>query len=744
MARGIATRGIASEPFPDQNRILSETQNFLLKATGLLSESSAEWWQFDEGTGPVTRVTTTSDSFGTVVRLLSPDGRELATDDDGGPGSNSFLETVLPAAGRYLVRVSAYDGGTGPYEVAVRPAPVEALDIDTVASSELGDADAAFWTFDGPAGQVVRITAASDSFGTVVRLLSPDGRELATDDDGGPGSNSFLETVLPAAGRYLVRVSAYDGGTGPYEVAVRPAPVEALDIDTVASSELGDADAAFWTFDGPAGQVVRITAASDSFDTVVRFLSPDGRELATDDDGGPGSNSFLETVLPAAGRYLVRVSAYDGGTGPYEVAVRPAPVEALDIDTVASSELGDADAAFWTFDGPAGQVVRITAASDSFGTVVRLLSPDGRELATDDDGGPGSNSFLETVLPAAGRYLVRVSAYDGGTGPYEVAVRPAPVEALDIDTVASSELGDADAAFWTFDGPAGQVVRITAASDSFGTVVRFLSPDGRELATDDDGGPGSNSFLETVLPAAGRYLVRVSAYDGGTGPYEVVVRPAPVEALDIDTVASSELGDADAAFWTFDGPAGQVVRITAASDSFGTVVRLLSPDGRELATDDDGGPGSNSFLETVLPAAGRYLVRVSAYDGGTGPYEVVVRPAPVEALDIDTVASSELGDADAAFWTFDGPAGQVVRITAASDSFDTVVRFLSPDGRELATDDDGGPGSNSFLETVLPAAGRYLVRVSAYDGGTGPYEVAVRPAPVEALDIDTVASSELR
>ena len=88
------------------------------------------------------------------------------------------------------------------------------------------------WTFDGAAGQVVSVTATSDAFDTVVRLLSPDGEEL------GPGFGSrFLET-LPADGRYRVRVTAGDGGTGSYAVAVRTVPVTPLALDAPASGEL--------------------------------------------------------------------------------------------------------------------------------------------------------------------------------------------------------------------------------------------------------------------------------------------------------------------------------------------------------------------------------------------------------------------------------------------------------------------------------------------------------------------------
>ena len=94
------------------------------KIDGLLSRSVVGWWRFDGAAGQVVSVTATSDAFDTVVRLLSPDGEEL------GPGFGSrFLET-LPADGRYRVRVTAGDGGTGSYAVAVRTVPVTPLALD--------------------------------------------------------------------------------------------------------------------------------------------------------------------------------------------------------------------------------------------------------------------------------------------------------------------------------------------------------------------------------------------------------------------------------------------------------------------------------------------------------------------------------------------------------------------------------------------------------------------------------------
>ena len=629
-----------------------------------------------------------------------------------------------------------------PYEVelggklrALMEQATRSWPTDTEPFAETGDGtvSAEQWSFDGRTGQVVRVTAGSDAFDTVVRLLSPSGEELARDNDGGPGTDSQLEAALPATGRYVVDVTAYnDTGSGPYQVAVRTVPVRPL--EEVGAGEItAEGGGDYWSFEGEAGQVVRITASSDAFDTVVRLLS---------DDGGRGTDSQLEAGLPAAGRYLVRVGALGIGTGPYQVAMGTAlvrPLEGAGTGEITAEGGGD----YWSFDGAAGQVVRITAGSDAFDTVVRLLSPSGEQLAWDDDGGRydggrNTDSQLEAVLPAAGRYLVDVAAYPGtGAGPYQVAMGPALVRPL--EGAGTGEItAEGGGYYWSFDGVAGQVVRITAGSDAFDTVVRLLSPGGEELARDDDGGLGSDSQLEAALPAAGRYLVRVGAYEDITGPYQVAMGLVPVRALEgAGTGEITAEGGWD--YWSFDGAAGQVVRITAGSDAFDTVVRLLSPGGEELARNGDGGLDTDSQLEAVLPAVGRYLVRVGALGIGTGPYQVAMGTAlvrPLEGAGTGEITAEGGGD----YWSFDGAAGQVVRITAGSDAFDTVVRLLSPGGEELARDDDGGLGTDSQLEAALPAAGRYLVDVAAYDG-TGTYQVAVRSAPVRPLTIDDDATT---
>ena len=72
-------------------------------------------------------------------------------------------------------------------------------------------------------------------------------------------------------------------------------------------------------------------------------------------------------------------------------------------------------------------------------------------------------------------------------------------------------------------------------------------------------------------------------------------------------------------------------------------------------------------------------------------------------------------------------AGQRVAIDMESDDVDAYLRVLRHDGTVIATDDDGGSGSNARLEFQAPYAGDNLVVVTSYEAGeTGSYRVRVR------------------
>ncbi len=78
-------------------------------------------------------------------------------------------------------------------------------------------------------------------------------------------------------------------------------------------------------------------------------------------------------------------------------------------------------------------------------------------------------------------------------------------------------------------------------------------------------------------------------------------------------------------------------------------------------------------------------------------------------------------------WTLTARAGQRVVIDMESDDVDAYLRVLRNDGTQIATNDDGGSGSDARLEYQAPYAGAYLVIATSYAAGeTGAYRVRVR------------------
>lgn len=71
------------------------------------------------------------------------------------------------------------------------------------------------------------------------------------------------------------------------------------------------------------GDNVAIDLASESFDSIVTLLAPDGSTIAENDDGPDGTaNSLLFTRITEAGTYVVRVRAFgETGIGAFKLKV---------------------------------------------------------------------------------------------------------------------------------------------------------------------------------------------------------------------------------------------------------------------------------------------------------------------------------------------------------------------------------------------------------------------------------------
>ncbi|GAX36883.1 PPC domain-containing protein [Nodularia sp. NIES-3585] len=71
------------------------------------------------------------------------------------------------------------------------------------------------------------------------------------------------------------------------------------------------------------GDKLVIDLSSESFDTIITLLAPNGATVAENDDGPDGtSNSLLFTRIHETGNYIVRVRSFgETGVGPFKLKV---------------------------------------------------------------------------------------------------------------------------------------------------------------------------------------------------------------------------------------------------------------------------------------------------------------------------------------------------------------------------------------------------------------------------------------
>lgn len=194
-------------------------------------------------------------------------------------------------------------------------------------------------------GQRYNITATSEAFDTYIRLLRPGSEDvIAEDDDSGGNTNARLVYAPTQSGEYIVRVSSFaPGGTGDYALSVTPAaPLPALVTRptrtergqwTVFQGELSNNDAVEsgkryddYELRLAAGEtaMIHVQAAAGS-DTMLQIFKADQRgvtPLASDDDGGGGTNPFLFFAPEEAGTYVVRVIGFAEDTrGTYRLRI---------------------------------------------------------------------------------------------------------------------------------------------------------------------------------------------------------------------------------------------------------------------------------------------------------------------------------------------------------------------------------------------------------------------------------------
>jgi hypothetical protein len=322
---------------------------------------------------------------------------------------------------------------------------------------------------------------------------------------------------------------------------------------------------------------------------------------------------------------------------------------------------------------------------------------------------------------------------------------------------------------WHFAGLAGQRIRVTLRSADFDAFLGFGHFDGDECVahcrSDDDGGDGTDARLDVTITEDGTYDIIANSWGAAeTGAYtlSVEVLPPPREPvtrpIELSQDVYGRLTEESATFE--DGPfydrylytarRGERISVSLRSDDFDAflaVGRLVAGVWHELASDDDSGGGTDSFLELHIDEDGDLVIHaMSLRDLDTGAYLLLVEPAPAMRPEAEVTRPIRVGETITAsleaedprgadhvryhLWIVRGEPGTSVTITMRSADFDAFLEWGRPSAEwsALYVDDDGAGGTDAQLEVTLGQPGEFAVRTRSYRGGTlGSYTLSVAP-----------------
>ncbi len=329
-------------------------------------------------------------------------------------------------------------------------------------------------------------------------------------------------------------------------------------------------------------------------------------------------------------------------------------------------------------------------------------------------------------------------------------------------------------------------VRIEATDESdVDPVMVLLDTSGNELASDDDGGGGRASRIETSLDAgtycakvynfssnSGATTVQLSRWDmpaitpgadTGGGGAEACTAATPANPIAFGPINAALAGGGEISFsrtgaityhrLTVDAPLG--LTVTANGTDADPVLRIYDNDGNVVFENDDY-DGLNSQIDMQTPLQpGDYCIAVSALSDGEQPIDVVVKAFDEKAFlnaryatgeasppiggsypidDIGLINTAFSGDVlvgkDARWISFEVAEPSLMLIQGIGNGgADSQLYLYNDRGQQLGFNDDSGLGGNSTRDSQIAAElypGRYLAAVLIYNFEDGSPSQPVR------------------
>jgi len=389
------------------------------------------------------------------------------------------------------------------------------------------------------------------------------------------------------------------------------------------------------------------------------------------------------------------VKVTDASGAPVEGALVTFAVTAgggvIQYPTATSDENGIASSGLWQI-GPKVGVNTVAAAIEGVAPIsFSVTSLPGAPSKVGVNSGDGQSAPQNTAAPNP--LSVRVTDAGGNAKPGVVVTFAVTAGGGSIAgaTATTDANGIATSGTWTFGSCKGQVVR--ASSGTLGTNFS-----GR---------------------ATGQPAIVGGAAAGDLSTTDCVINGAYADEYDFAAAAGAYTYTMTAA--TFDA-------LLNVTNDAGLVT---------LASDNNGGGGTNASLRLIGLANTKTVTATSAGAGQTGPYTLTVTSTSSDVTDCSPVyleigvstsqtlapsdcASNYGGVAGDAFLVY-VPAGVTIRVTQTAQPLDALFAIISPSGSLIVERDNGGvtpasgsPSQSEVFTMTAATSGFYKIVASSY------------------------------
>lgn len=471
-------------------------------------------------------------------------------------------------------------------------------------------------------------------------------------------------------------------------------PIDAIPIrvgETVSGALTAERPEIAYAFtaESDIAVIARLTTADFQpvLSTFVRSIAPDGSSYGSASDAP--DPRFLFLALKAGEQSALKVSALqvgalDGGSGGFTLSLERAP----DIVRLAYGETVEREITgserFFVFAGAAGDVVSLRVESGGSGdTRLRLLSPHGDLLLLDEDSGPGydpeinhfalyaSMDYFLVVEPAvmdeAGRFRLSLVLEGQQPTPSPIVMPAKGMETVSIrigDTVVGRLTAAMPEITYSLETASDTRLVVFLYSTDFipglSHVVIYRADGGGGGGGGGSGGGGGGgdsttgafdaSLVTFIEAAAGAQVWLTVRAEYGTlpnGDFTLSVQsPESIPHLAYGETAQGELThEIPMQVFAFDVSANDTVSIRVDSDgAMDSRLRLLSPWGGELFSDDNSGSGYDPEITDylIMEAGTHYLVVQPAQPDQAGAFTLTLSKSARQGVPIATPSATPI------------------------------------------------------------------------------------------------------